>query len=142
MNGFIIFIIVIIAFNILSSMGEKQLKQKEKKKNTPWRAGQDGRSSYDGQSQLRTRANSGQTFDARKGGRNAARQAATIASRRIRDSFDSRASNRKDAADMNRSRVGNWGERAGPGFLTLTNIFVLIALLTVGFYIWGIIQGN
>lgn len=150
MDFFFILIFIVVVLNILSSIGEKGIKKK--KANNPWKSGQDQRPmSESARQQLRTHTEPAQnTFGKRNAASIAARQAKNVAShaaadvesRRLRDRRDSRASNRKDIADMNRARVGNWGHRVGPGFLTLTNIFVLFALLMVGLYIWGQIEGN
>lgn len=147
MSAFVIFIIIIIAFNVLSSVGEKQLKEK-KNNNNPWKSGTDGRPlSRHAQQNLRTRSQAAEkSFGKRRSKQELARQAAlraaAIAARRRKDRNDSRASNRKDIADKNRARVSNWGHRVGPGFLTLTNILVLFAVLIVGLYVWGQVKGN
>lgn len=150
MDFFVIIIFVIVVLNILSSMGGKG--NKKKKSNNPWKSGQDQRPMSESmRQQLRTRTDPAQTtFGKKNAASTAARQAkndashaaADVESRRLRDRRDSRASNRKDISDMNRARVGNWGQRVGPGVLTLTNILVLFALLMVGLYVWSQIEGS
>jgi len=145
---FTIFLIIIV-LNFLSSVGEKQLNNK--KNANPWKNTQSSSGTQDeaiaalkaraaARQQSFSKKNSGQT--PRHAARYATRKAGAMASRKLKDLMDDRASKRKDANDKNRSRIANWGERAGPGILTLSNIFILVILLILGLYVWDMIQGS
>jgi len=134
---FTIFIIIII-LNVLGSVGEKQIKSKSKYKSrsqskNPWHEDQDGQAmSRETQQALRQRAKEAQRTFSKK----AASQASTAALRRhLKSQSDTRIAKHSDIKDQNRARLSNWGERAGPGFLTISNLLVVLALGGVALYI-------
>ncbi|NNE56727.1 MAG: hypothetical protein HKN36_01345 [Hellea sp.] len=130
--------LVIIVLNILGSIGEKSLK-KTPSKPSPWRAQGGDPMSYENSDekkayQERAKA-AGQAF----GQRQVAKTISKAAKRQVRDKFDIIGTNEKAAADKNRHRTANWGQRAGPGILTLSNILIIFVIGMVVAYIRSIV---
>ncbi len=122
MEIFIFFFFMVIVFNAISSIG-KQNKKKAKTR-SPWNPGgavNDGSGSGSAHSQSAKQDH-------------AKAQSARRARQKVRNRIRNRNSVRRDIADNNKSRSYNWGERAGPGFLTMKNILVLMALVFVVLY--------
>jgi len=130
--------LVIIVLNILGSIGEKSLK-KNPGKPAPWKPQNQNQTSAenrDEKSAFQARAQAaGQAF----GQRQLAKTLSKTAKRKAKNKFDIIGTNEKDAADKNRNRTASWGQRAGPGFLTLSNIFILIVIGMIVAYIKSIV---
>ena len=144
MEGFIFLFFLIIVFNVISSIG----KQNKKKKVTrsPWQAGGQAHGQTRDQANERSESqfadqSGAKAWEGNNSGRgsgaahsqsakkdHARAQSAREVRRALKNRINNRNALRRDAADNNRHRSYNWGERAGPGFLTIKNIFVLMAL--------------
>jgi len=120
MSGFVIFVFIIIFFNVLSGIFKNSGNTKPNTR-TPWQPSQSKSDHNDMEQRAKSARNAMLREQARKEVQN-----------RIQDIADNRANSRRDPYDRNRNRVYGWGERAGPGILTLRNLFVIFVLgLTV-----------
>jgi len=135
---FTIFFIIIV-LNILSSAGGKHLNKKVKTyrpqnsntggSNSPWGAAENGSPAQ----------SSGQNRNAsfKQGMQQAAvRETRRRIEQQMEDRRADRATRSKDVADKNRNRIADWGEREGPGLLTVPNVLIATAAIIVLLYIF------
>lgn len=120
---FFVFVIIIIS-NIVGSISKKS-KQGTSRKSSSWNT--DQRDQYSGTQTGRSMAR---------------KQMAKEAARRLQDRIDARSNNRRDPADKNRHRVTGWGERSNDGFFSLKNVFILIVLGSLVFFILSEVPAN
>ncbi len=141
MSGFVFFIFFIIFINVVGSIFKSPSKPKVKSyrpkpnSDNPWNKpistdqGQNERALFKAQAQA-----AGKKF--------AKSTAAKKIARQRQDTIDARANNRRNINDNNRNRIYNWGERAGPGFFTLTNMFVLLLLGLLALYVLSLLPSD
>jgi len=156
MSGFVFFIFLIIFVNVVSSIFKSASKPKAKTYRPDKTMQSDGgsRNIGSGSSGQNPWKNSGASDQGQKAraqfkaqaqaaGKQFAKSAASKKIQRQRqDVIDARADNKRNINDRNRSRIYNWGERAGPGFLTLTNMFVFLVLGLLALYVMSLMPAD
>ncbi len=133
MNGFVLFIILIIGFNILKSVlsaGSTTKKPKSVKRRQSQSQTQRQKNVWQDNETKTRRAQSSKGF--KETWQQAAMQEAR---RKLEDKRDDLLTRRKDPADKNRNRTADWGSRAGPGLLNSKTVLILLAILIIGMYI-------
>ncbi len=132
MNGVILLIFAIVAFNIFKSVvsaGDPSKKPKSvKRRKVPNATGRQNVWQIDKERARRQQSDKGFKENWQQAARSEAR-------RRLADRADDLMTRRKDPADKNRNRTADWGSRAGPGLLNSKTVLILLAVLIIGIYL-------
>jgi len=129
MDVFFIILLIIVVLNVVSSLAGKS-----KSPSTKPRGSQTNRPARSQNTNPWEQPKSTNTDQSFKSGWTQA--AAKEARRQAQDMLGNRQGQRNDHDDKNRHRISGWGERAGPGILTLSNIFILFLVLGVLAYVF------